>query len=115
MKLIIEKMKPLILDYTVARTGEAKVLYEYDPIRSLNIVRVNNEDIPFIAAGIEELSLLTKTKVHQERDDDSISLELLTKTRVDREKDDDHQSFLELKTKTLVNNERDDEHPSYFQ
>lgn len=111
----MEKMKPLILDYTVARTGEANVLYEYDPIRSLNIVRIDEEDIPFIAAGIEELSLLTKTKVHQEKDDESISLELLTKTRVDREKDDDHQSLLELKTKTLVNNERDDEHPSYFQ
>ncbi|MCX5658084.1 MAG: hypothetical protein NTZ48_07715 [Candidatus Omnitrophica bacterium] len=108
-------MRPLILDFAIARTGEAKVLYEYDPGRSLNIVRVNNKDIPFIVAGIEELSLLTKTKVHQERDDDSISLELLTKTRVDREKDDDHQSLLELKTKTLVNNERDDEHPSYFQ
>lgn len=111
----MEKEKPLILDYSVARTGEAKVLYEYDPNLSLNMVRVNNEEIPFITAGIEELSLLTKTKVHQERDDDTISLELLTKTRVDREKDDDYNSLLELKTKTLVNNERDDEDPSYFQ
>ena len=108
-------MRPLILDYAVNRIGDIKIIYTYDPIQSLNIVCINNENKSFISTGMKEILLLTKTKVLQESDDDNVSSELLTKTRVDREKDDDLNTLLELETKTLIHSERDDEGSSYIQ
>jgi hypothetical protein len=108
-------MKPLILDYAINRIGEFKVIYTYDSKQSLNTVCINNVQTPFINIDTGEVSLLTKTKVRQESDDDNLSSELLTKTRVDREKDDDPCTLLELQTKTFTQRERDDEDPSYLQ
>lgn len=108
-------MKPLILDYAVSRTGELKVIYSYDSKQALNTIFINNEKKPFILSGREEISLLTKTKVLQESDDDYLSAELLTKTEVYQEQDDDPGILLELQTKTLTHSERDDEGPSYIQ
>lgn len=103
-------MKPLILDYTEKRKGEVSTLYSYDFQESLNMIEINGKKKAFIDSNSEDISLLTKTKVKSESDDNEISLlELQTITEVKQERDDTTHSLLELQTKTLVRQERDDE------
>lgn len=105
-------MRPLILDYAINRTGLAEPVFAYDNMLSLNTILINQVKKPFIDTTNEEILLLTKTKVIQESDDDSIALELMTKTEADREKDEEGISILELLTKTFTHKESDDE--DYF-
>ncbi|WP_057938799.1 hypothetical protein [Algoriphagus resistens] len=103
-------MKPLLLDFAETRKEGPQPHYFYDADKSLNVVEVNGERIPFIEASTDEIILLTKTKVRSEADDDQMNLiELETKTRVKQEADDESPAFLELQTKTLVKQESDDE------
>ncbi|WP_417197727.1 hypothetical protein [Bizionia sp.] len=103
-------MKPLILDYAEERKGNINTIYNYDFQRSLNVIEINGEKKPFIDSNRKHISLLTKTKVKSESDDDEFTLlELQTKTEVNQERDDETHSLLELQTKTLVTQERDDE------
>lgn len=103
-------MRPLILDYTTDRGGEYEPVYEYNDILSLNTVATKNGNIPFMDLTSSELSLVTKTRVMGEQDDDNISsLQLITKTKVLQESDDDEMiHFLQLQTKTFVKQESDD-------
>ncbi|WP_405248102.1 hypothetical protein [Cellulophaga sp. Asnod2-G02] len=89
-------MKPLILDYAEKRKGDIETVYDYDFQKSLNVIEVNGEKKPFIDSNREDISLLTKTKVRSESDDDQFTL-------------------LELKTKTFVKQERDDESSNNIQ
>lgn len=102
-------MKPLILDFAVSRKGDTNVSYEYDFKESLNTITVNNRKISFIDSSSDDISLVTKTKVHRESEDNDLFLELKTKTEAARERDDNHHSLLELQTKTFTKTERDDE------
>jgi hypothetical protein len=103
-------MRPIILDYAIERKGEIKAVYKYDFSESLNVITVEGNKLPFIDSTYKDVTLLTKTKVMQESDDNSFDmLELQTKTEVNRERDDDFNLFLELQTKTLIHQERDDE------
>lgn len=107
---ITDSMKSLILDFAIERKGEIKIVYEYDFFESLNVITVDNKTKPFIDSSAEDISLLTKTKVKSESDDNDIDmLELKTKTEVNQERDDDYNMLLELKTKTFTQRERDDE------
>ncbi len=109
-------MKPLILDYTEKRKGEVNRIYNYDFQESLNVIEINGKKKPFIDSKKEDISLLTKTKVRNESDDEEINLlELQTITEVKQERDDTTHSLLELQTKTLVKQERDDESSNNIQ
>ena len=59
------------------------------------------------------MSLLTKTRVVNERDDNDSIIELQTKTEVAREQDDDFNLLLELNTKTFTAREQDDQSFDY--
>ena len=83
-------MKPLILDFAEKRKGKIKTIYTYDFKKSLNVIEIDGKKKPFIDSNSEDVSLLTKTKVKSESDDDEFTL-------------------LELQTKTFVKQERDDE------
>jgi len=109
-------MRPLILDYATNRKDIPEPKYSYDNTKSLNTISVNCKTIPFIDSKSDEISLLTKTKVNKESDDEDINLlELQTKTEIKRERDDENNSLIELETKTFVSREQDDEEsPSYF-
>ncbi len=99
-------MRPLILDYATNRKEVAEPKYTYDYSKSLNIISFNCRTLPFIDSNKEEISLLTKTKVERESDDEEIDLlELKTKTEVKRERDDENHSLIELETKTFVSRE----------
>lgn len=104
-------MKSVILDYAVERTGEMQILYQYDFSESLNIISIGNKKIAFIDSTYEDISLLTKTRVINESDDDNNAnlLELQTKTEAIRERDDEFNHLLEFQTKTFTRQERDDE------
>ena len=109
-------MKPIILEYAEKRKGVINTVYQYSFKESLNVINVNGKNKPFIDSNSSEISLLTKTKVKSERDDDEFNLlELETKTEVNQERDDEEQSLLELQTKTFVKQERDDESSNYIQ
>ena len=102
-------MKPLILKYAVNRKEKHEIVYDYDFLESLNVIKNDNQKKIFIDSNEKELSLLTKTKVKNEKDDDNDIIELMTKTEVRPEQDDNWNPLLELKTKTYVKQERDDE------
>ena len=107
-------MKSLLLDYSEIRKGETTKYFEYDYNQSLNIVKVDGKQKILIETNKGDISLLTKTKVKQESDDNNYSiLELQTKTEVKQERDEETNTILELQTKTLVKQERDDESFSY--
>ncbi len=107
LTLTNKKMKPLLLNYAIDRTGDKHIVYDYDYSKSLNVIDVNGEKIPFIDSDSSEVSLLTKTKVKSESDDDTM-LHLKTKTEARPERDDNVKSLLELTTKTFTRQERDD-------
>jgi hypothetical protein len=107
-------MKPVILDYAIERKEETNSIYEYDFSEALNMFTIGGNKIPFIDSTCNDIALLTKTKVVQERDDNSFDmLELQTKTEVSRERDDNYNCLLEMQTKTYTQRERDDESFSY--
>jgi hypothetical protein len=102
-------MRPLILDFSIERTGEYTPVFKYDDLLSLNIVNSDKGKIPFIDIENNEILLITQTKIMGEVDDDNICLlELETKTRVMQESDDDSNDLLQLSTKTFVKQESDD-------
>ncbi len=106
-------MKPLILDYSESRKGEIVISYHYNFQESINMILINGISTPFIDSDAGDISLITKTKVKSETDDDGYSiLELETKSFSKQESDDESVSMLELQTKTLVKQERDDENYS---
>lgn len=85
----VNTMRPLILEYAEERKGDIETVYEYDFAESLNVITVDNEKKAFIDSNAKDLSLLTKTKVKQETDEDyNLHLELLTKTYAHQEQDD---------------------------
>ncbi|MDR3046933.1 MAG: hypothetical protein LBU51_04865 [Bacteroidales bacterium] len=106
-------MKSLILEYAIERKGEIQTVYQYDFSESLNIITIEDRKIAFIDSFQEDVSLLTKTKVMSESDDNNNMLELQTKTRVKQERDDECNLLLALKTKTFTHQERDDESLNY--
>lgn len=106
-------MKPLILDYSVERTGEYSAQYEYDDTLSLNVIRANDTVLPFIDITNDDINLTTVTKVLNESNTEADCyntslLEMITKTRVMQEAEDTPSYLLEVTTKTLVKQESDD-------
>ncbi|HZX73207.1 MAG TPA: hypothetical protein VFE57_02220 [Cyclobacteriaceae bacterium] len=102
-------MKPLLLNYTVERTGESDVLFEYDFVNAVNMIQINGEKKPFIDVNNAELAMTTSTRIAREKDDNSLNLvELTTQTKVSREGDDRSNPLLELQTKTAGKRESDD-------
>ncbi len=103
-------MKPLLLDFSVAREESVAPIFSYDSELNLNTVLVDGIKVPFVDSNINAIELLTKTKVERESDDEERKLfELETKTEVNRERDDEEISLLELETKTFTEREKDDE------
>jgi hypothetical protein len=103
-------MKPLALNFAINRKAEIPIQYEYDFAESISIINVEGRKIPFIDANTADVLLLTKTKIHAERDDEDFKLlELATKTERSRERDDHHSPLLDLETKTFRRPERDDQ------
>ncbi|NDW11263.1 hypothetical protein [Dysgonomonas sp. 520] len=78
-------MKSVILEYAIERKGEIETIYQYDFSESLNVINVKNQKIAFIDSSQEDITLLTKTKVMSESDDNNNVLELQTKTRANQE------------------------------
>lgn len=110
-------MKPLILDYKVARSNcDYDINYEYDHAESLNITEYGGMKIALIDSSANTvLNLQTVTKVKEERDDSVISFDLATRTKVSGEKDDHHPDYVMYTTKTLVKLENDDTRTPYYQ
>lgn len=103
-------MRPLALNFAIDRKEDFSIPYEYDYFESLSTIEINGSKIPFIDSDTLDVSLLTKTKVNQEREDEhSYQLELTTKTERSRERDDHHSSLLFFQTKTFTAKERDDQ------
>ncbi|HHU47743.1 MAG TPA: hypothetical protein PLB66_02900 [Bacteroidales bacterium] len=69
-------MRPIILDFAIERMGEIKIVYKYNFFESLNVITINNKTKPFIDSNTEEISLLTKTRVKKESDDNNIDIPL---------------------------------------
>ena len=67
-------MRPIILDFAIERMGEIKIVYKYNFFESLNVITINNKTKPFIDSNTEEISLLTKTRVKKESDDNNIDI-----------------------------------------
>lgn len=106
-------MRPLILDFQVARRSDAnETPFSYSPADSMNMVTIEGQSVAFIESGSHLVELMTKTKVAREDDDTRDLLELRTETRAIRERDDHQDVFLELKTKTFVAREADDNDPA---
>jgi hypothetical protein len=105
-------MRSIILDYAIERKGEMKTTYKYDFSEALNVITVEGKKLPFIDSAHENIVLLTKTKVRQERDDNNIDM-LEPQIKVYRERYDDYNLLLEFQTKTLTQRERDDESFNY--
>lgn len=83
-------MKPVILKNIINRKENVPVKLVYNHKMGLNLVEINNESKIFIEQDSKCLSLLTKTKVKNESDDDNFPLlQLTTKTFVKQERDDD--------------------------
>ena len=106
-------MRPLILDYSIDRTGEFEAKYEYNDLLSLNVIRTDDTVLPFIDIESVNINLTTITKVLNESNTETDSyntslLEMMTKTRVLQEAEDTPSYLLELTTKTLVKQESDD-------
>lgn len=102
--------KPIILDNALERVGNNDKMFEYNYLKDMNVVLVNEKVVPFIDMNSDTSELITKTRVDRESDDEGFSLlELETKTEVAREQDEEEISFAELETKTFVDRERDDE------
>lgn len=106
-------MKSVILDYAIERKEKRQVVYQYDFTESLNVVSIGNKRIAFIDSTNIDMSLLTKTRAINERDDNDSVIELQTKTEVAREQDDDFNLFWELNTKTFTAREQDDQSFDY--
>ncbi len=87
-------MKPLILNYAVERKGDTVSAYEYDFKKSLNTITLNRERKVFIDSSVEEISLITMTRVLNESSDDDDILELVTKTLVSQEQDDEDNDLI---------------------
>lgn len=102
-------MRPLILSFAVPRRGEYNPIYSYCYNSAMNVVRISDSEVNFIDLASDEPSLMTKTKVKSESDDEGYNLlEIKTKTEVSPEKDDEPKHFLEMKTKSFVKQESDD-------
>lgn len=96
-------MKPLILDFKETRSETSlPIIYNYDYSSCMNIISVHGEKKPFIDMEMEDLEVLTKTKVKNEGDENHSLLELGTKTEVRRERDDLNNVFVELVSKTFT-------------
>ena len=102
-------MKSVILDYAIERKEKRQVVYQYDFTESLNVVTIGNKRIAFIDSTNIDMSLQTKTRVINARDDNDSIIELQTKTKVAREQDDNFNFLLELNTKTFTAREQDDQ------
>ncbi len=107
-------MKPLILDYKTSRIEvPLSAPYRYSRELGLNVISVNDQEIPFIELKDSVAETMTKTKAEAREGDEShhLLLELTTKTLASREVDDvRNMDLLELMTKTRAQRERDDEH-----
>lgn len=104
---------PLLIGFSVARTGEDNLPGHYDAEQDVWVLdgRDGMKPIVEIAANIAELEL--RTSVEKERDDPGtiLYLESSTKTDVKAERDDaaiPMMDLLQLFTKTKVQSERDD-------
>jgi hypothetical protein len=127
------RMKPIILDFCTQRKEDQGTLFYYNNNLNLNVVKVNEKEVPFVNLKTNNLELMTKTDIAREADDDNI-LDLMTKTKAEREQDDDsffpqelmtktkvHReqdegslNLLELQTKTFTDREQDDNDPIYY-
>ena len=104
---------PLLIGFSVARTGEDNLPGHYDTQQDVWVLDCHDGIKPIIeiAANISELE--SKTSVARERDDPGtiLYLESSTKTDVKAERDDaaiPMMDLLQLFTKTKVQSERDD-------
>jgi len=104
---------PFLAKAGIPRTGDDQLPGYYSEEEQMWVVDTAQGTQPII--NEHALSqLLTKTRAHEEEDDDSyLALELMTKTYLQIESDDDTQpsgfnNLLQLTTKTASNQEADD-------
>ena len=109
-----EDVLPLLVNFSVLRTGDDSLPGYYDDNKQVWVVEGNHgvEPIGEAAGGLAELS--TKTFAEPERDDPEsmMFLEASTKTEAKPERDDVTEpslmALLQLATKTRAQLERDD-------
>ncbi|WP_258190057.1 hypothetical protein [Stutzerimonas stutzeri] len=106
-------ISPFLANAGTPRTGEDQLPGYYCEQQQMWVVDTAQGTQPII--NEQALSqLLTKTRAHEEEDDDSyLALELMTKTYLQIESDDDTQpsgynNLLQLVTKTALTQEVDD-------
>ncbi len=106
---------PLLAQLSKQRVGEASPLPgHYDKNNDVWVIKRKNEYVPLVEIEHQNLGLLTKTMVNEERDDSwpNELFQLSTKTEVQLERDDISgtkiMELLQLSTKTAIQSERDD-------
>jgi len=105
-------MKPLILKFVENRIIEEFCLdYQYDYRSSLNIIKIEDKQIPLISLDSEMLDIKTQTRHQMEGLDvgnDLVNIKIITKA--ERDEVQNICSFrMESRIKTYVSRERDDE------
>ena len=108
-----KKISPFLAKSGKPRTGEDQLPGYYCELHQMWVVETEQGVLPII--NEQTLSqLMTKTRVHNEEDDDNyLALSLITKTHQQLESDDDtrpmtYNNLLELVTKTDSIQETDD-------
>jgi len=109
-----QEQVPLLVGFSVPRTGEDTLPGHYDTQQQVWVVDGENGVTPLVEATGDLAELVTKTFAKPERDDaaSGTALEIVTKTEAKPEKDDVPRSsltaLLDLVTKTKAQMERDD-------
>jgi len=105
-------MKPLILDFAVAREElDEGPEFQYSREQSVNVISLNGKTIPIIEVNIDILNAVTQTRVSRESSDRDRYLGTETKTA--REGTDRSLHIAELKKKTFAARETDNERFNY--
>lgn len=108
-----KKVLPLLVKHAVLRSGGEDIPGYYSQDLDMWVVKKKGREVPLIDLTIPQNELVTKTKSNEERDDEeqTYALSLVTKTDVQLESDDEQFSIYglaELATKTNATPERDD-------
>ena len=108
-----KKVLPLLVKHAVLRSEGEDIPGYYSENLDMWVVEKKGREVPLIDLAIPQSELVTKTKSSEERDDEeqTYALSLVTKTHVQLESDDEQFSvygLAELATKTDAKTERDD-------
>ncbi|HEY5125314.1 MAG TPA: hypothetical protein VIK14_16405 [Ignavibacteria bacterium] len=108
--------KNLLLEFCTICKEQKSPNYYYSYEKSINLIKISGEEVPYIDTTKELLQLITKTNILGEADDCNVNGEEWTKTEAVRETDDSQMSygFTEIDTKTFVKKEGDQQDVELF-